>query len=127
VLGVVGKSSFADLIGQDGGRFWYEQRRLVTADGIPLVLEVAIGEDQECDGPLVHYGINFSPTLDGPLADVHLRLPAESGIWGTAEGLYAVLDALHVVDDDASVGTQTAFHLVSPALGVLDVASHAWP
>jgi DNA topoisomerase VI subunit B len=115
VLGLVGPDHFRRCFAEWYGvkRYWYKKTTEVI-DGLPFAFEVAIAETVE-PGHTYH-ALNFSPTFDDPLKRVHLeadKIETQGALNFLRQGR-----ALSSWDCDAS--TAVAYHLVSPALTMLD-------
>lgn len=70
-LGVLGREYFKQVLANPESVRCAPTFRGVTQNGLPFVLEVALGyRDQLEDGLLVMTGLNFSPTLNIPFAEL---------------------------------------------------------
>jgi hypothetical protein len=116
VLGTIGEAHFEHCFAQWYGvkRFWYDRKTVVSAEGMPCVIEVAVAET--VDGGALWTGANFSPTFEPPLADTYLEAPKV-----TAYGLKWFLRNAHAAPESLSgVPTAVALHIVCPVLGFTD-------
>jgi hypothetical protein len=115
-LGRVGEDHFRALFDHWYGveEFWYRRKELLTADGMPWVVEVAAARTHRPGA--VHYGMNYSSTFDDPLTRTLLRVK-DASAWGGA-GWFREADA---APGHANGQLRAAaVHLICPAPSFLD-------
>ncbi|MGA7235933.1 MAG: hypothetical protein WBY44_09645 [Bryobacteraceae bacterium] len=112
-LGLIGEAQFRSRLAEFYGveRFWYA-KYIGDADGLPIVLEVALAHTQ-VDCGYRYFGLNFSPTFGDPFGGCHLKLADDFAVWG---GVTSALDQAHVEDFPHAF----ALHLTSPAFTFRD-------
>ncbi len=115
VLGLVGTEHFKRCFSAWYGvhRYWYKKVAKVL-DGLPFAFEVAVAETVEPG--TVYRALNFSPTFDDPLKRIYLGAGKVE-----AQGAENFLTRGRALPSwDWQVNTAVAYHLVSPALTMLD-------
>jgi DNA topoisomerase VI subunit B len=113
-LGLIGEAQFKARFEQWYGvkRFWYAKQAGETA-GLPIVMEVALGEIKQQQGQHRFFGLNFSPTFGDPFSQTPLSLAANLTSWG---GVSGALSQAHVGDFPHVF----ALHVTSPAFQFRD-------
>lgn len=115
VLGLVGPKHFEHCFKDWYGvhRYWYKKTTGVI-DGLPFAFEVAVAETEAPGG--IFHALNFSPTFDDPLKSIKLTAGKVSAL-----GAQNFLREGRALSSwDWPLNSAAAYHLVSPALTMLD-------